>query len=264
MDMSVRIMSAVWCQYQGGGTELLALLALADWCDDAGRCYPSMSAIAAKIRLSRSQAQRVVHRLISDGVVTVTGNSSGGAPGSTRRYQILVDKMTGPTNAPSKGRMHATGSTGATGRMDVQEGPHGCAETGRTDATQTIIEPSITIMSVEQAQPAVVGKSQKAHKTTFGKFVESCKAKGEKLIPYDDPVFEYAEKVGIDDEMLTIAWDEFKSYWLDGDGSAKRRADWRRTFLNAVKQNRARLWFIREGEPAVWTTVGEQARRASA
>lgn len=256
IQMSIKILSVVWQGFPLGGSELLAMLALADWSDDTGRCWPSMASIAKKTRLSRSQAQRVVHRLINDRFVAVTGNAAGGAPGSTRQYQINVSMLTG--------HMDATGSTHATGRTYAQEGSHSCAETGRTDATQTIIEPSITIISVEQAQPALVGKSQKAGKTTFGKFIESCKAKGEKLIPDDDPVLEYAETVGIDDEMLAIAWVEFKSYWLVGDGSAKRRVDWRRTFLNAVKQNRARLWFIREGEPAVWTTVGEQARRASA
>lgn len=101
-------------------------------------------------------------------------------------------------------------------------------------------------------------------KTTLAKFIEACKAKGVKLIPDDDPVFEYAEKVGIDNEMLVVAWAEFKSYWLNGGGSANLMADWRQTFRNSVRQNRARLWFLREGESAGWTTVGEQARRAAA
>lgn len=135
--MSVRVLSMVWDNYPGGGSELLALLALADWSDDEGRCYPSVSAIADKTRLSRSQAQRVVHNLIGTGFVSVEGNENGGRPGSTRRYRINLQQM-----RAERGRTHATGSVHATGRTDAVEGSHGCAERGRTHATQTVSEPS--------------------------------------------------------------------------------------------------------------------------
>lgn len=142
--MSVRATSAVWDGFPGaGGSELLALLALADWSDDTGTCWPSMDSIARKLRLSRSQAQRVVHRLIDDGFVAVTGNEDGGRPGATRRYQINLGAMTGCADAAPTGRTGATGSADATGRMGAQDGPHGCAERGRMDATQTISEPSV-------------------------------------------------------------------------------------------------------------------------
>lgn len=130
-------MARVWADYPGnGGSELLALLALADWSDDAGRCWPSIAAVAAKTRLSRSQAQRIVHGLIEGGFVQVTGNETGGKPGSTRQYQINLGALTGRTDA--------TGSVHATGRTDAQDGSHGCYGRGRMDATQTINEPSLT------------------------------------------------------------------------------------------------------------------------
>ena len=133
--MSVSVFSLVWDGYPGGGSELLALLALADWSDDAGRCWPSMTNIAAKCRLSRSQAQRVTHELIKAGFLVVEGNAEGGPPGASRRYRIALDLLTG--------RTHATGSADATGRTHAQDGSHGCAETGRTHATQTVSEPSV-------------------------------------------------------------------------------------------------------------------------
>jgi hypothetical protein len=142
--VSVRATSVVWDGYPGeGGSELLALLALADWSDDQGNCWPSMDAIAGKLRLSRSQAQRVVHRLIDGGFLRVTGNEAGGAPGMTRRYQINLHAMTRRTDATPTGRADATGSASATGRTDAQDGSHGCAERGRADATQTVSEPSV-------------------------------------------------------------------------------------------------------------------------
>lgn len=73
--MSIRVMTKVWdCPHVGGGSELLALLALADWSDDNGRCWPAMDSIAHKIRLSEKQTRRVVHALIEAGLVDVTGH----------------------------------------------------------------------------------------------------------------------------------------------------------------------------------------------
>lgn len=133
--MSVRVMAQVWSFFPRGGSDLLCMLALADWSDDEARCYPSMAAVSKKVRLSRSQTQRVVHGLINDDFLTVTENGTGGAPGRTPRYRINLDKLTG--------RMGATGSADATGRMGAQEGPHGRGETGRMGATRTIIEPPV-------------------------------------------------------------------------------------------------------------------------
>jgi hypothetical protein len=121
-----------------------------------------------------------------------------------------------------------------------------------------------TYQAREQARSSpVVSKSKKAE-TTLAKFLETCKVGSEKPIPDDDPVFDYADDVGISGEMVEVAWAEFKSYWLTGEGKQKRKKDWRLTFLNAIKQNRSRLWYIKQGESACWTTVGEQARRAAA
>ncbi len=135
--MAIKVMAQVWATFPRGGSELLALLALADWSDDDGRCYPSMSSIATKTRLSRSQAQRIVHTLITDGFVQVVGNKFGGAPGATRQYRIVLSALTG--------RSDAAGSTDATGCIGAADGSQVCGETGSTHATQTVIEPSITV-----------------------------------------------------------------------------------------------------------------------
>lgn len=111
---------------------------------------------------------------------------------------------------------------------------------------------------------AISGKPKTKKEITLAQFLEHCKDSGEQTIPETDPVWDYAQTVGIAEEMIPVAWKEFKSYWLTGDGKAKRKTNWRQTFLNAVRQNRASLWYLKEGEPARWTTTGEQARRAAA
>ncbi|MCA1977631.1 MAG: helix-turn-helix domain-containing protein [Thiobacillus sp.] len=97
--MSIRVMTKVWdCPHVGGGSELLALLALADWSDDEGRCWPSMESIARKIRLSEKQARRIVHALIDAGLIEVIGNHQGGrrgrdGDGFSRQYRIVIERL---------------------------------------------------------------------------------------------------------------------------------------------------------------------------
>ena len=252
--MSIRVMSTVWESYPGGGSELLALLALADWSDDNGRCYPSMASISKKVRLKPRQAQRVVHQLIEAGFVSVIGNEFGGKPGATRQYRINLHSLTGVA--------HDTGVVKDTGVVEDVDGCHGRRETGVAHDTLTVIEPPRTVSKGERARSLPVsGESKKKAETTLRMFLEACKAAGEKPVPDDDQVFAYAEKVGIDHEMLVVAWSEFKAAYLPTD---KRYKDWRQTFRNAVRRNWYKLWFLAEGQTAAWTSAGEQARRAAA
>ena len=67
--MSIRVMDAVWTNSAQKGTRLLALLALADWCNDRGECDPSYNQLADKIRVDRIRARRIVADLIAAGDV---------------------------------------------------------------------------------------------------------------------------------------------------------------------------------------------------
>jgi hypothetical protein len=96
---------------------------------------------------------------------------------------------------------------------------------------------------------------------TFDDFVEHCKAVGEDPIPSTDPVFAYAEKIGLPREYLELAWLEFAQQYR-GD-RRKRYKSWRQTFRNAVTRNWFRLWFERDGAWAL-TTQGKMAQRAHA
>lgn len=171
--MSIRALSAVLDRYPRGGSEKLVLVTLADWCDDqGGNLYPSIQAVADKACVSRSQAQRILHALIADGMLAVVGNEAGGAPGSTRRYRLNVEAIermpvlgraetgsahathsadaTGRTNATRTGSTNATGRADATGSAHAQDGSHPCTggvapvhKTGSTHATQSVSEPSV-------------------------------------------------------------------------------------------------------------------------
>ena len=56
-------MDAVWRFAPADGSDLLLLLALADFCDDEGRCYPAVVTLAHKTRRTRRAVQYTLRRL---------------------------------------------------------------------------------------------------------------------------------------------------------------------------------------------------------
>jgi hypothetical protein len=137
--VSIKAMNTVWESALTPPSLKLAALALADWSnDEGGSLYPSMKAIAKKVGVSKSQAQRLVHTLVDLGLLSVLANGAGGAPGETPHYQMSLDRIAAHT-----GSTDATGSTHATGRANAARGVAPMRQTGSTHATQTTIEPSI-------------------------------------------------------------------------------------------------------------------------
>ena len=67
-------------------TMKLVLLALCDWANDVGVCFPSVATIAHKSSISRRHCQRILAVLIADGLVEIVGNASGGI--ASRRYRV--------------------------------------------------------------------------------------------------------------------------------------------------------------------------------
>lgn len=88
-------MSWVWENTVAEGAELLVLLALADHAADDGTCYPSMTRIAARGRLSLRGAQTAVRSLESKGFITTHLNSG---PKGCNRYR--VNMVTPATSTP--------------------------------------------------------------------------------------------------------------------------------------------------------------------
>ncbi|HLO63299.1 MAG TPA: helix-turn-helix domain-containing protein [Azonexus sp.] len=249
--MSVRTMARVWEFSKNKGNDLLMLLAIADFADDDGNAYPAVPTLAAKCRMKPRNANLILAALRASGELEVRQNEG---PRGANRYRIVL---------PVHPLQNPTGVQKSTGMQKLTRTP---VETYPKPLQISTDEPSVNRQEPSDgAQALSVGISKaKKDEITLAQFLDHCKASGEKSIPEDDPVWEYAQKVGIDNEMIAIAWLEFKGYWLNGEGKKRRMKDWRQTFRNAVRDNRARLWFVREGEQAQWTTTGEQARRAAA
>jgi len=85
--MSVRIMAQVWDRAKTEGNALLVLLALADFADDTGWCWPSMATIARKARVSERGARGIIRRLETDGLL-ISEQSKGR---TSSRYRVIVN-----------------------------------------------------------------------------------------------------------------------------------------------------------------------------
>jgi len=96
---------------------------------------------------------------------------------------------------------------------------------------------------------------------SFQTWASDLKAKGEKIIPSDDPVYAYADGIGLPRDFLRLAWVEFKARY--SEPGAKRYRDWRAVFRKAVRGNWLKLWYL-DGDDFLLTTVGHQAQRTHA
>ncbi|MEJ5200607.1 MAG: helix-turn-helix domain-containing protein [Anaerolineales bacterium] len=76
--MSVKVSTRVWEKSTRGGAELLLLLALADWADDWGYCYPSIDQIAKKIHQTRRNVIRLIQKLEDSGAIRTLTHAQGG------------------------------------------------------------------------------------------------------------------------------------------------------------------------------------------
>jgi hypothetical protein len=79
-------MDRVWDHSRATGTPLLVLLCLADWANDEGECWPSVSKIARKCRLKDDRhVKRVIRGLEELGeVVVVIGGGKSSRKGGVR------------------------------------------------------------------------------------------------------------------------------------------------------------------------------------
>src|SRR6516225_1438614 len=99
-------MTSVWDDFRTQAhSELLVLLALADWANDDGYCWPTITALAAKARLSERAVQQILGRLTTTGRIR---RIQGGGRGRANRYQVVTTKNSGTETVNG---IHRNGNT---------------------------------------------------------------------------------------------------------------------------------------------------------
>ena len=88
--MSVRCITQVWDKSAHSGTELLMLLALADYSDDEGNSYPAVASLARKCRTKERNAHYIIKALQDSGELRILQNEG---PKGTNRYRIMLARL---------------------------------------------------------------------------------------------------------------------------------------------------------------------------
>lgn len=129
-------MAQVWRNGPQDGGELLVLLALADFADDDGYCWPSMSSIAKKARMTERGARKIARRLEDAGHLSC---EVGGGRNGVNRYRVHV-KNPEPETRNTVPPEPETRNTDAETRNQSAETRNG----GSAKPSRTIKEPSDT------------------------------------------------------------------------------------------------------------------------
>ena len=88
--MSIKLMSLVWDCKKFDGSKLNLLLALADFANDDGYCWPSIPVIADKIRKTERQTTRLLQQLESAGFISVIESGNGRGVKSIYRLETAI------------------------------------------------------------------------------------------------------------------------------------------------------------------------------
>lgn len=123
--MSIKIMSEVWAHADSEGGELLVLLALADFANDDGWCFPSVATIAAKARLQERQTRILIRRLEMKGLV-LCPSTKGGA-GNSNRYRVMPIKA---AEEGGKGAPECRDAKAERGHSNAEKGAFQCTKGG--------------------------------------------------------------------------------------------------------------------------------------
>jgi hypothetical protein len=252
------------------------LVSLADQANDDGDCYPAVGTIALRTCLSERTVQEALKRLQARGLLEVATQASRRR---TNLYRLTLEDSDCP-RAESLASRRARERKERTELVPTPQQLHPAAAAPRSSCTldpaAAAPEPSVEPNTNTPIPPAKQGaeglhaisaEPLKPKRRTAARpgllgladWLTLCREEGVLPIPADDPVFDYAETVGISREMVAMAWHELKRKRLRG---GKGQKDWRATFRDAVRGNWFRLWLIRgPGEMAVLTTTGEQLRR---
>jgi hypothetical protein len=106
--MSVETTNRVWKHSQKGGAALLLLLAMADWADDWGYCYPSVDKMAIKCRQTERNILNLTRDLEAAGELRRIARGKGGRGKYSGSVYQVITGMTAEQIAASE-RLSPTG-----------------------------------------------------------------------------------------------------------------------------------------------------------
>lgn len=204
----------------------------------------SASQLSELCKVPRQHVTTTLNTLAQRNVITKRAGKFGTILGIQKNYKkwISAEQMKA---VASPGSGHGCPDSGHVPQQDI-----GCPDSGQL-ASPTVghTKDNVTKDNLQKKGPR--------EEITFVKWLGKCQEEERKPIPEDDPVFAYADEVGIDITLVRLAWIEFKRKYTTGDGARKRYKNWNQHFQNAVRENWYGIWYEKDGS---WhlTTRGKQ------
>jgi hypothetical protein len=162
--VSVRASSDVWEFSRASGTDLLVLLAIADYASDTGVAWPAQTTIAKKARCSDRTVRRCIDNLVAAGELVIVEEGNG--RGKSARYRVTVTRSECP---PSDGEERWTPAqerrtsaqerwTPEVEKVDTAMSTEPCEPCEPSaeprDARETVPSPHLTITAAVAACPS--------------------------------------------------------------------------------------------------------------
>lgn len=201
-------MARVWAESTHSGTDLLMMLAIADFADDDGNAYPSVGTLALKCRTTSRHVNRILAALRASGELEIRLNEG---PKGTNRYRISLKGMTPASPLTNRSPLTPTSST-----PDVHV---------PKPLTPTSDEPSLNHQRTRESARALRSPATDRGSRLPVDWQPSevdigfCRTKRPDL----DPA-EVAEK--------------FRDHWLGQPGAKGRKANWSATWRNWVRSEK--------------------------
>lgn len=102
--------------------------------------------------------------------------------------------------------------------------------------------------------------SEKAKMITLQTFLNQCEERQERPLRNYQPLWDYAAKVKLEQDLIGLAWEVFKGKFIGAEVKQKKYTNWRLTFLNYLKGNYLKLWYVDENGSYQLTQAGKQAQ----
>lgn len=153
--MSIRQLNLVWEHSKQRGGALLIMLAIADFADDRGEAYPSVTTLANKGRMSERNARYVLRELEASGELAIEPNAG---PKGCHLYRIRLTPNLELFAA--KGEKTAPGAKAAPGATGDTKG----GKTRQKGGQPIAPEPSLTVKEpsgIYAPSPAVLDWAKK-------------------------------------------------------------------------------------------------------
>jgi len=241
--MSVSAISWAFGQSHVPTTPRFVLVAMADYADHEGVCWPAVATLEGKTGLRERAVRAALKELRELGVIVPLTNGLGGKH-TTTRYQLQLHKAAPPASSePGKGApdagndgdrvQEAQASEPAKGAPDACKGARGAGNpaSGAGKGAPRAPEPSLTTIEPSGNRHLVAAAPQRVRETD---------PKGHRL-PEDwapsraDCAF--AAELGLDADEVAA---EFRDYWNGVPGARGRKLDWSATFRNSVRMQAKR------------------------